>query len=96
MLLLLLVLGFITTSEEIVDPRFPSVSPDGSEMVFCWRGKLWEAPVSGGTPRCLTPGEGYISHPAYSENGDRIAFTSSATGGGDVYVMPSGGVFQKD
>lgn len=91
MLLLLLVLASITASDEIVDPRFPSVSPDGSEMVFCWRGKLWQASVSGGTPRCLTPGEGCISHPAYSENGDYIAFTNDVTGSGDVYVMPSAG-----
>ncbi|MCK5132471.1 MAG: PD40 domain-containing protein [Candidatus Sabulitectum sp.] len=91
MLLLLLVLASITASGEIVDPRFPSVSPDGSEMVFCWRGKLWQASVSGGTPRCLTPGEGRISHPAYSENGDWIAFTNDVTGSGDVYVMPSAG-----
>ncbi len=91
MLTLLLVLASVTVSDEIVDPRFPSVSPDGSEMVFCWRGKLWEASVTGGIPRCLTPGDGYISYPAYSEDGAWIAFTNDATGGGDVYVMPSGG-----
>jgi len=60
-------------------------------MVFCWRGKLWEAPVTGGEFRCLTPGDGFVSHPSYSENGDWIAFTNSVTGGGDVYVMPSTG-----
>ncbi|MCD4707922.1 MAG: hypothetical protein K8S62_09310 [Candidatus Sabulitectum sp.] len=95
MLLLILALASITASDEIVDPRYPSVSPDGLNMVFCWRGKLWEAPLSGGTSRCLTPGEGYISHPSYSENGDWIAFTNSATGGGDVYVMPSAGGVSK-
>ncbi len=91
LLLLALILTSITTFDEIVDPRFPSVSPDGSEMVFCWRGKLWEASVSGGVSRCLTPGEGRISHPAYSGNGEWIAFTNNATGDGDVYVMPSDG-----
>jgi tricorn protease len=91
-MLLLLVLAVSTAfSNEITDPRFPAVSPDGSEMVFCWRGKLWEAPVSGGTSRCLTPGEGLVSHPAYSGDGAWIAFTNNATGSGDVYVMPSRG-----
>jgi tricorn protease len=85
------ILASIASGNEIIDPRYPSVSPDGSEMVFCWRGKLWEAPVAGGESRCLTPGEGFVSHPSYSENGNWIAFTNSVTGGGDVYVMPCGG-----
>ncbi|MCK5036858.1 MAG: PD40 domain-containing protein, partial [Candidatus Sabulitectum sp.] len=91
MLLLLLALASTMTVNEIMDPRFPSVSPDGSEMVFCWRGKLWTASVSGGVSRCLTPGEGFISHPSYSTNGEWVAFTNDATGSGDVYVMPSSG-----
>ena len=91
MLFLLVFAASFTFSSEITDPRFPAVSPDGSEMVFCWRGKMWEASVSGGTSRCLTPGEGLVSHPAYSGDGAWIAFTNDATGSGDVYVMPSGG-----
>jgi len=91
MLLLLVFAASLTFSSEITDPRFPAVSPDGSEMVFCWRGKLWKSSVSGGTSRCLTPGMGLVSHPAYSSNGLWIAFTNDATGSGDVYVMPSSG-----
>jgi len=96
MFLLLLVLALTVTVNEISDPRFPSVSPDGSQMVFCWRGKLWTASVSGGISRCLTPGVGFITHPSYSADGEWVAFTNDATGGGDVYVMPSsGGVSQR-
>ncbi len=90
-LLLLLIIGSLSIADEIVDPRFPSLSPDGTKIAFCWRGKLWEAPISGGSPRCLTPGSGRISHPSYSDNGDWIAFTNDATGDGDVFVMPSSG-----
>lgn len=90
-LLLLLIIGSLSTAGEMVDPRFPSISPDGTMIAFCWRGMLWESPISGGSSRCLTPGSGRISHPSYSENGDWIAFTSDATGDGDVFVMPSSG-----
>lgn len=79
------------SGEEVTDPRYPAVSPDGSEMVYCWRGALWHAPVSGGASRCLTPGRGPVSSPSFSPGGDMIAFTSHATGGGDVYVMPGRG-----
>jgi len=77
--------------ESVTDPRYPAVSPSGNEMVFCWRGSLWETPVSGGSPRCLTPGRGWVSNPAYSPSGEMIAYTSTVTGAGDVYVMPAGG-----
>ncbi len=90
-MIFLLVFLSVIMSEEIVDARYPSVSPDGQNMVFCWRGKLWHSPVQGGSPRCLTPGEGFISYPSYSPNGYWIAFTNDVTGAGDVYVMPSEG-----
>lgn len=79
------------SGEEITDPRYPSVSPSGETMVFCWRGSLWETHVSGGSPRCLTPGSGRVSNPSYSPCGSMIAYTNTVTGAGDVYVMPAGG-----
>ena len=39
-------------------PRFPSISPDGSTVVFSWRGDLWSVPFEGGRAIRLT------SHPA--------------------------------
>ena len=27
-------------------PSFPSISPDGEEVVFSWRGDLWKAPAT--------------------------------------------------
>lgn len=86
-----LLLAALSTGDTITDARYPAVSPDGSDMVFCWRGSLWSVSVQGGTPRCLTPGRGEVSHPAYNSDGTMIAFTNSVTGGGDVYVMPATG-----
>ncbi len=96
MLSFFLILLSLTSSGEMTDPRYPTLSPDGSEVVFCWRGKLWKTPLTGGTSRCLTPGEGDITNPAFSEDGEWIAFTNDVTGGGDVYLMPAeGGVSRR-
>ncbi|RKZ05440.1 hypothetical protein DRQ25_16120, partial [Candidatus Fermentibacteria bacterium] len=88
-LIKMLVIGLISTG--MSDIREPSPSPDGTAVVFCFRGDIWEASVSGGTMRCLVPGESTETSPCYSPDGRFIAFTSSRTGGGDVYVMDARG-----
>ncbi len=87
--MLLLVLAVL--SSLVSDARYPVPSPDASRIAFTWRGMLFLVPAGGGDPRCLTPGEGYVANPRWSPDGSMLAFTSSATGGGDVYVMPSSG-----
>lgn len=65
----------------------PSISPDRAEIAFVSGGDIWTVPASGGEARLL------ISHPAtefrplYSPDGKRLAFTSSRTGNGDLYVL---------
>lgn len=73
------------------DLREPCPSPDGETVVFCFRGDIWEAPLTGGTMRCLVPGESIETSPSYSPDGERLAFTSDRSGGGDVYVMDATG-----
>jgi tricorn protease len=87
----LLLLLTLALPVEVTDPRYPSISPDASAVVFCWRGDIWEVSSSGGLMRCLTPSSSYESFPVWSPDGSMIAFTSDRTGGGDVYVMPAGG-----
>lgn len=65
----------------------PSLSHDGSEIAFISGGDIWTVPVSGGEARILVATNGTESRPLYSPDGKSMAFTSSLTGNGDVYVL---------
>lgn len=61
---------------EIYLGETPSVSPDGSFFVFSWCGRIWRAPVQGGTAIPLTDGRSTDTWPCISPDGRRIAFLS--------------------
>jgi tricorn protease len=72
---------------EVDLPRFPSVSPDGTQVVFSWRGDLWRVGIEGGDAVRLT------AHPAdeqtsvWSPDGAWIAFESTRSGRQNIHVM---------
>lgn len=81
-------------------PRFPSLSPDGSEVVFSWRGDLWKAPMPtrrGGADEASVRAVRLTSHPlnehrsAWSPDGRTIAFESDRDGYQNVYLMNEDG-----
>jgi imidazolonepropionase-like amidohydrolase/Tol biopolymer transport system component len=58
-------------------PRFASVSPDGSRVVFETLGRLYIRDMAGGAPRPLTAADGdFQLWPSWSRDGSRIAFVS--------------------
>src|SRR5262245_15894961 len=71
--------------------RFPSLTPDGKDVVFAWRGDLWRAPVAGGGARRLTINDAQDTKPRVSPDGKWIAFSSRRAGSYDVFVMPAEG-----
>ncbi len=48
---------------------------------------LWAAPAAGGEAHLLVSGPAEESRPLYSPDGKRLAFMSTRTGGGDLYVL---------
>jgi tricorn protease len=72
-------------------PRYPSISPDGSTVVFSYRGDLWRTPLAGGRAERLTvhPLDELLS--VFSPDGKQIAFTSERTGGTNIFVMNADG-----
>src|SRR5262249_22889548 len=65
----------------------PSVSPGRSEIAFVSGGDIWTAPVNGGDARLLVSHPANESLPLYSPHGNRLAFVSTRTGNGDIYVL---------
>ena len=66
---------------EAVDlPRFPSISPDGEEIVFSSGGDLWLVSLQGGLARRLTSHNLDDLHSSWSPDGEAIVFTSMRDG----------------
>jgi dipeptidyl aminopeptidase/acylaminoacyl peptidase len=65
----------------------PGISPDGSTIAFVSGGDIWEVPAGGGDARLLVSHPATESRPLFSPDGKRLAFTSTRTGNGDVYVL---------
>ncbi|UIP07649.1 amidohydrolase family protein [Erythrobacter sp. SDW2] len=84
-------------------PRFATVSPDGSSVVYETLGKLYTRPVSGGTPKRLFSAEGLEAWPSFSRDGKSITFVrwtddglgrvvvANANGGGERVVTSQPG-----
>ncbi len=72
-------------------PMYPSLSPDGSTIVFSWRGDLWKVSSNGGLASRLInhPGRDYRS--SWSRNGKQIAFESLRDGVQNLYLMNADG-----
>lgn len=66
----------------------PTLSPDGSQLVFSFEGDLWKVPSSGGTALRLTAMDGMEQNPRISPDGKWLAFSSTQSGNADVYIMP--------
>ncbi len=63
------------------------VSPDGEHIVFDLLGDLYEMPFAGGDATAIRSGLAWDMQPRYSPDGTRIAFTSDAGGGDNIWVM---------
>lgn len=71
--------------------RYPAISPDGSTIVFTFKGDLYTVPSAGGKATQLTFHEAHDFMPVWSKDGSKIAFASDRYGNFDVYVMPAQG-----
>lgn len=70
--------------------RYPSLSGDGSHVVFSYRGDIWVAETKAKDPRVtrLTIHEAQDTLPRFSPDGKMIAFISTRAGGYDIYTVP--------
>jgi len=69
-------------------PQYPSVTPDGSHVVWSASGDLFSAPIGGGAAERLTANPANDLGSAISPGGDLLAFESGRDGTTNLYVMP--------
>lgn len=67
------------------------ISPDGNEIVFCYKGDIYKVNANGGKAIQLTTQDSYESSPVWSPDGKKIAFASDRHGSQDLFVMNSDG-----
>lgn len=65
----------------------PAIAPDRKEIAFVSGGDIWTVPAAGGTASLLVAHPANESRPVYSPDGRRLAFVSTRSGNGDVYVL---------
>ena len=71
--------------------RDARISPDGSEIVFCYKGDIYKVSAQGGTAVQLTTQASYEANPVWSPDGKQIAFASDRNGNFDLFIMPADG-----
>lgn len=67
------------------------ISPDGTEIAFCYKGDIYKVPAQGGIATQLTTQASYECMPVWSPDGKQLAFASDRYGNFDIFVMPAGG-----
>lgn len=92
--ILALFLTFISLNIFASDPlwmRYPSISPDGTEIAFSYKGDIFKVNVNGGQAEQLTSNKAYDYNPVWSPDGKHIAFNSDRHGNFDVFLIASQG-----
>jgi len=65
----------------------PTICPTRPEIAFVSGGDIWVAPVKGGEARLLVSHPADETRPLYSPDGTKLAFVSTRTGNGDIYIL---------
>ena len=65
----------------------PALSPDRKEIAFVSGGDIWTVPATGGVASLLVSHTANEARPLYSPDGRQLAFISSRTGNGDIYLL---------
>ncbi len=60
-----------------------------NQIYFVSEEDLWITPLSGGVARRLTAGQGAVSHPIVSRDGQWLAFASEEEGHREIFILPA-------
>jgi len=71
--------------------RHASISPDGTQIVFTYKGDLYKVAAAGGDATQLTYHDAHDYKAVWSKDGSKIAFASDRYGNFDIFVMETRG-----
>ena len=71
--------------------RYSTISPDGKQIVFTYKGDLYKVSSLGGAATQLTYHSAHDYMAVWSKDGSKIAFASNRYGNFDVFVMDANG-----
>ena len=71
--------------------RHSSISPDGTQIVFTYKGDLYKVNSNGGNAQQLTYHSAFDYKAVWNKDGSKIAFASNRYGNFDIYVMNANG-----
>lgn len=84
--------GVAVAAETPLWLRYPSISPDGQQIAFTYKGDIYSVATSGGQAKRLTTHRAYDSRPIWSPDGQQIAFVSDRNALGlNIYIMDASG-----
>ncbi|MEO6461897.1 MAG: hypothetical protein ABIP29_02385, partial [Candidatus Eisenbacteria bacterium] len=79
-------------AQQAEPPRlYAQISLSQTRIAFALAGDVWVVPRAGGTAARVTTGPEDDSHPSFSPDGTRIAFSRAVGGNADVNVVPVDG-----
>ena len=71
--------------------RYCTISPDGTQIAFSFKGDIYTVPTSGGRASQITTNPAHDTRPMWSPDGQKIAFASDRLGGMDIYIVDKEG-----
>lgn len=89
LLLTVSILFFSKAQSQKAKPYFydAALSPTTNEIAFVSGGDIWTVAANGGEARLLVSHPSMETRPLYSPDGKFLAFNSTRSGNGDIYIM---------
>lgn len=86
----------VALTENETDDQWPTVTPDGSQIVYHSNNDIWIMNVDGSDQRQLTTDPGGDFESAVSPDGSQIVFASDRSGNDDIWIMNLDGSDQRN
>lgn len=71
--------------------RSNSISPDGTQIAFTYKGNIYITDAKGGQARQLTTNPAYETSPMWTPDGQSIVFSSTRESSKDIFIVPAAG-----